>query len=46
MTVSIPQRHAAPVLDADRPDLELVANKLQDDAVVVVSLGVDDLAQI
>jgi len=35
-----------PLLDADRPDLELVAITLQDDAIVVVSLRVDDLAQV
>jgi hypothetical protein len=34
------------VLGADRPDLELVAVELQDDAMVVVSLWVHDLAQI
>jgi hypothetical protein len=34
------------VLNIDRSDLELVAIAFQDDAVVVVSLGVDDLPQI
>jgi len=33
-------------LDADRSDLELVAVALQDDAVIVVSLRMDDLSQI
>jgi hypothetical protein len=46
MTVSIPQAHVAPVLDVDRPDLDLVAIELQDDAIVVVGLGMDDLSQI
>jgi len=32
------------VLDADRPDLELAF--IQDDAVVLMSLGMDDLSQI
>jgi hypothetical protein len=35
-----------PVLDANRSDLELVAIALQDDAVVLVSLRVDDFPQI
>ena len=36
-----------PVLDADRPDLDLVALTLEDDViVVVVSLGMDDPSQI
>jgi hypothetical protein len=34
------------VLNTDRPDLELVAIELQDYAVVLVGLEVDDLAQI
>src|SRR5262249_33451858 len=34
------------VLDADRPDFEFVALTLKDDAIVVVSLGMDDLSQI
>ena len=34
------------VHDADRTDLELAFIELQDDAIVVVSLRVDDLAQI
>jgi hypothetical protein len=33
-------------LDADRPDLELAFIALEDDAVILVSLGVDDSAQI
>jgi hypothetical protein len=31
-----------PVLDADRSNLELAFIELQDDPVVIVSLGVDD----
>src|SRR5215831_250675 len=31
-----------PMLDTDRPDLELVAIELQNDAIVVVSLRVND----
>ena len=34
------------VLDSNRPDLYLVAIELEDDAIVVVSLGVDDFAEI
>ena len=34
------------MLDADRPDLELAVLALEDHAVVVVGLGVDDFAQI
>ena len=34
------------MLDSNRPDLDLVAIELKDDAVVVVGLRVDDLAQI
>jgi hypothetical protein len=34
------------VLDADRSDLELAFIQLQDDAIVVVSLGVDNPSQI
>ena len=33
-------------LDADRPDLELAFIALEDDAVILMSLGVDDSAQI
>jgi hypothetical protein len=33
------------VLDADRADLELAIVALEDDAVVVVNLRVDDFAQ-
>ena len=36
----------APVLKTDRSDLELAFPELQDDAVVVVSLRVNDFAQI
>jgi len=32
-------------LDADRSDFELVTVALEDDAVVLVSLGMDDLSQ-
>ena len=34
-----------PVLDADRSDPEVAFLKLQDDAMVLVSLGMDDLSQ-
>jgi hypothetical protein len=34
------------VLDSNRPDLELAAIELEDDAVVLVGLRVDDFAQI
>lgn len=34
------------VLDANRPDLDLVAVELEDDAVIVVGLGMNHFAQI
>ena len=34
------------MLNPDRADLELAVLALQDDAVALVSLGVDDFAQI
>jgi len=44
MTVSIPNA-MRPVLDANRPDLELAVVGLEDDVVIVVGLPVDDPAQ-
>ena len=46
ITVSMPPGPRGTVLDADRSDLDLVAVTREDDAIVVVSLGVDEFAEI
>jgi hypothetical protein len=46
MTVSMPQIQvrAGVILDADRPDFELTLFGLQDDAVIILRLDVDDFS--
>jgi hypothetical protein len=50
ITVSIAQTHslgsAAPVLNPDRADFDLEAVVLEDNAVIVTGLGMNDLAEV
>jgi hypothetical protein len=50
ITVSIAQTHslgsAAPVLNPDRADFDLEVVVLEDNAVIVTGLGMNDLAEV